>query len=197
MSCADGDSHYPRTSGSSGAQILHRRIDQLLRALVGITFAFELHRAVAAVAAGLEDSEGLHDIDAKQLVAVELGILHVAHVVSVLEHSGDGVVVELLVASQHGVAEVGEGVQPGMIGLLDRLDQEKRVFGLDVVVFEVDDHVLLGAVVGYLPQTLGRAVDVGRAAVYSRYVHARWANRARRRHQPTSWRNRRPGRASL
>jgi hypothetical protein len=71
----------------------------------------------------------------KELLPVDLGVLHVADAVGVGEHRSEGLVVVLLAfADEHRVAEIGKSPKPRVSGPRDDVDDEEGVLGLGVVV---------------------------------------------------------------
>ena len=72
----------------------------------------------------------------------------------------NGVVIELRVAAQHGVAEVGQGVQPRVARFVDDFHQEKSVLAHEVVILEVDDDIFFGPVIGKPRQAFRRPIHV-------------------------------------
>ena len=69
-------------------------------------------------------------------------------IISALEHCRDGIIIELLVALEHGITEVWQGPQPRAIHAIDHLHDKERVFGLRIVILKIDHHILRCAVVG-------------------------------------------------
>src|SRR6266487_1014145 len=138
---------------TSSSERLEARVDQALRARVGLARPLPLHGEVTAIAGGLRDRERLLDVDAVYRLPVDLGILDVADAVRVLEHRLQGlVVVVLTLAEEHRVAEVREGPEPRVRRPRDHVHHEEGVLRLGVVVLQVDHHPLRGPVLGDLAQ---------------------------------------------
>ena len=76
------------------------------------------------------------------------------NVVGVAEHGTHRIVVVLLIAFEHRVAEIRQCAQVRIIDRLYDFDQEKGILGFRVVVLEIHQNILCGAMRGDRAQAL-------------------------------------------
>lgn len=89
-------------------EVQERLLDQFGCGGVGIGGGVELDRVIAAVVSGLGDVECFFEVDVELLaVVIDFAVFDVGDVVSALEHGLDGAVVEVEVAIEDGVCEIG------------------------------------------------------------------------------------------
>jgi hypothetical protein len=143
-------------------EVLERLLDEFGCGGVGIGGSVELDRVVAAVVCGLGDVECFFEIDVELFaVVIDFAVFDVADVVGALEHGLDGAVVEVEVAVEDGVCEIGQGAQVGVIDGVDDFDDEEGVFAEGIVVFQGDHNVFLCSVSGHFAKAAGGALDIG------------------------------------
>lgn len=146
-------------------------LDEFFGGGVGIAGSVEFHGEIAAIVGGLRDIEGPLQVDVELFaVIVDFAIFDVGDAVGALEHGLDGAVVEIGIAGEGGVREIGQGAQVRVVHGVDDFDDEKGVLADGIVVLQGDHDVFLGGVVRYFAKAVCGALHVWRGIRRRRYV---------------------------
>lgn len=142
-------------------KILQSFFDEIGGSLIGIAGAVEFHGAVALVVAVFQNAEGLREIGVNE-IALFVGFhgLYMANAIGVLEHRFDAFVGVFGLAGHQRIREVRVRVQPGIVHLFDDADDEEWIFAERIVVFEVNENILLRAVLRHSDEAVRGAIEV-------------------------------------
>src|SRR5580692_5628602 len=83
-----------------------------------------------------------------------------ANVVGMLKHGFQCTVIEIGIAAQHGICEVGQSAKIGIVDSLDDLDEEEGVFADQIVVLKSDDNALIRGIFRYFTQAPRSELDI-------------------------------------
>ncbi len=136
-----------RKAGSR--KILQSGGDESSGSGIGVAIRIEFHGKVALIVMSGRERENFCDVDLDDCVCrCGDGVLYVRDGIGVREQSIEAVQSVLGGKSGKTVAEVWKCAQPRAICAVEQAGDEERVFTDRIIIFEMDDDISRGSVIG-------------------------------------------------